>query len=102
MSDIDQNDSIEEDLTVYSTDESDQLQPEDTLEQEDVDDVLDRGYSPGETERGTDAFGTTAYAESQAETIAPPIHPAAPDPATVVMLPSAWMARTRLLRVSAT
>ena len=76
----DQNDSIEEDLTVYSTDESDQLQPEDTLEQEDVDDVLDRGYSPSETERGTDAFGTTAYEESQEETIDQRILQEVPDP----------------------
>ncbi len=80
MSDIDQNDSIDEDLTVYSTDESDQLQPEDTLDQEDVDDVLDRGYSPGETERGTDAFGTTAYEESQDETIDQRILQEVPDP----------------------
>ncbi|MEO5743961.1 MAG: hypothetical protein ABIQ53_05135, partial [Terracoccus sp.] len=76
----DQNDSIDEDLTVYSTDESDQLQPEDTLEQEDVDDVLDRGYSPPETERGTDAFGTTAYEESQEETIDQRILQEVPDP----------------------
>ncbi|OFE16975.1 hypothetical protein BA895_18580 [Humibacillus sp. DSM 29435] len=76
----DQNDSIDEDLTVYSTDESDQLQPEDTLEQEDVDDVLDRGYSPAETERGTDAFGTTAYEESQEETIDQRILQEVPDP----------------------
>ncbi len=76
----DQNDSIEEDLTVYSTDGSDQLQPEDTLEQEDVDDVLDRGYSPGETERGTDAFGTTAYEQSQEETIDQRILQEVPDP----------------------
>lgn len=80
MSDIDQNDSIDEDLTVYSTDENDQLQPEDTLEQEDVDDVLDRGYSPNETERGTDAFGTTAYEESQNETIDQRIKQEVPDP----------------------
>ena len=69
MSDIEPNETIDDDLSTYSVDDEDQLQPEDTLDPEDVDDVLDRGYSPAETERGTDAFGTTAYEESQEETI---------------------------------
>ena len=37
----------------------DQRQPEDTLEDRGVDDVLDEGYSPPESYRG-EGFGTTA------------------------------------------
>ncbi len=37
----------------------DQLQPEDTLDDRGVDDVLDEGYSPPESYRG-EGFGTTA------------------------------------------
>lgn len=49
----------------YSLDEDDQLQPEDTLVDRGVDDVLDEGYSPPERPLGTNAFGTTT-AEQQA------------------------------------
>lgn len=80
MSDIEPNETIDDALSTYSVDDEDQLQPEDTLDPEDVDDVLDRGYSPAETERGTDAFGTTAYEESQEETIDQRILQEVPDP----------------------
>ncbi|WOC12516.1 DUF5709 domain-containing protein [Gordonia sp. MP11Mi] len=46
MSDSDDNDGD------YSVDDSDQLQPEDTLLDEEVGDVLDRGYSPPDYEPG--------------------------------------------------
>ena len=41
-----QQENTANDLGDYSLDDEDQLQPEDTLVQEDVDDVLDRGVLP--------------------------------------------------------
>jgi hypothetical protein len=43
----------------YSVDEDDQLQPEDTLVDRGVDDVLDEGYSPPERPYGRGFFGST-------------------------------------------
>ena len=43
----------------YSVDEDDQLQPEDTLVDRGVDDVLDEGYSPPERPYGRRFFGST-------------------------------------------
>lgn len=42
----------------YSADDSDQLQPEDTLLDEEVGDVLDRGYSPPDYEPAGHEHGT--------------------------------------------
>ena len=42
----------------YSLDEDDQLQPEDTLVDRGVDDVLDEGYSPPERPYGGGSFGS--------------------------------------------
>jgi hypothetical protein len=36
---------------------------------DDIEDTLDRGYSPNEKPRGVNAFGTTAYEQSLDETI---------------------------------
>ncbi|WP_043641939.1 DUF5709 domain-containing protein [Nocardioides alkalitolerans] len=47
----------------------DQLQPEDTLDDRGVDDVLDEGISPPERYRGVDAKGVTAAEELEGETI---------------------------------
>lgn len=47
----------------------DQLQPEDTLVDRGVDDVLDEGMSPPEKLRGSIAKGTTAEEQRQGETI---------------------------------
>ncbi len=47
----------------------DQLQPEDTLDDRGVDDVLDEGYSPPERPRGVTAKGVTAREEIEGETI---------------------------------
>ncbi|OBK35566.1 hypothetical protein A5658_09350 [Mycobacterium sp. 1245111.1] len=44
----------------YSGDDDDQLQPEDTLIDRGVDDVLDEGYSPPEQPYGRSAFGPTS------------------------------------------
>jgi hypothetical protein len=46
-----------------------QLQPEDTLDDRGVDDVLDEGYSPPERPRGVTAKGVTPREESEGETI---------------------------------
>src|SRR5271165_2796631 len=43
----------------YSVDEDDQLQPEDTLIDRGVDDVLDEGYSPPERPYGRGSLGPT-------------------------------------------
>ena len=42
-----------------SRDDDDQLQPEDTLIDRGVDDVLDEGYSPPERPYGRDAYGSS-------------------------------------------
>lgn len=47
----------------------DQLQPEDTLDDRGVDDVLDEGFSPPEKLRGSDAKGVTPREEMEGETI---------------------------------
>lgn len=47
----------------------DQLQPQDSLDDRGVDDVLDEGFSPPEAPRGVNAKGTTAREEIEGETI---------------------------------
>ena len=64
-----QQENTADDLGDYSLDDEDQLQPEDTLVQEDVDDVLDRGYSPADHARGSFAHGVTAEEQHRDETI---------------------------------
>lgn len=51
------------------SDESGQLQPNETLDDRGVDDVLDEGYSPPERLRGATAKGVTAREELEGETI---------------------------------
>jgi hypothetical protein len=46
-----------------------QLQPEDTLDDRGVDDILDEGISPPEKPRGVTAKGVTAWEQEQGETI---------------------------------
>ena len=60
-----QQENTANDLGDYSLDDEDQLQPEDTLDQEDVDDVLDRGYSPPEQRGASLAHGATAAEQHQ-------------------------------------
>lgn len=48
----------------YSLDPDDQLQPEDTLIDRGVDDILDEGISPPERPLGLDAHGLTGSEES--------------------------------------
>ena len=80
MSDQEPNETVADDLTTYSVDDEDQLQPEDTLDDGDLEDVLDRGYSPNDRPQGVTAHGTTAYEESIDETIDERIRQEVPDP----------------------
>ena len=49
----------------YSIDDEDQLQPEDTLDDPDVEDALDRGYSPPEKYSPAQGFGNTPAEEAE-------------------------------------
>ncbi|KQY60053.1 hypothetical protein ASD11_11180 [Aeromicrobium sp. Root495] len=49
--------------------ESDQKQPQDTLVDRGVDDVLDEGYSPAENYGPGEGFGTTIDEEREGETL---------------------------------
>jgi hypothetical protein len=87
MSDTGPNENIDTDLTSYSVDDEDQPSNLEGLPDDDVEDELDRGYSPPEKERGTDAFGTTAYEQSLDETIDQRIRQEEPDPNTAYGAP---------------
>lgn len=60
--------------------QAEQLSRADTLEETGVDDPLDTGYSPPDTARGSRSFGTTAWEQSQEETIEQRILQEEPDP----------------------
>lgn len=83
----DQPEDLTDDLGSYSLDDEDQLQPEDTLDQEDVEDVLDRGYSPPDRLHGSLAHGVTAEEQSRDETIEERIHQEVPDPSSAYGAP---------------
>lgn len=70
----------EDDLTAYSVDDEDQLQPEDSLDDRGIEDVLDEGYSPPERAREMFAFGTTAAEQRQGESIDQRVRQEVPDP----------------------
>ena len=53
----------------YSVEESDQLTGEDTLADGDVEDQLDRGYSPPEKYSPAQGFGNTPYEEATGESL---------------------------------
>jgi len=78
-----------ESMGSYSLDDEDQLQPEDTLDERGVDDLLDEGYSPPERPRGVDAFGTTVAEQRQGESIEQRLAHEEPDPANAVEDPLA-------------
>ncbi|WP_235737409.1 DUF5709 domain-containing protein [Nocardioides alcanivorans] len=61
-------------------DDSDQLQPQDTLDDRGVDDVLDEGYSPPERLRGSTAKGVTAREELEGESLEERMAQEDPDP----------------------
>ncbi|PWN05000.1 hypothetical protein DJ010_03350 [Nocardioides silvaticus] len=64
----------------YSTDEEDQLQPIDTLDDPDVEDALDRGYSPPERYSAGQGFGNTPAEEAQGETLEQRVAQEIPEP----------------------
>jgi hypothetical protein len=78
-----------ESMDGYSVDDEDQLQPEDTLDDRGVDDLLDEGYSPPERPRGVNAFGTTAAEQRQGESLEQRLAQEEPDPANAVEDPLA-------------
>ena len=82
-----QNEAISDDLSTWSVDDEDQLQPEDTLISDGVADVLDRGFSPNDTDRYSRAFGTTGAEQAGYETIEQRILQEVPDPVTAYGAP---------------
>jgi hypothetical protein len=64
----------------YSVDDDDQLQPEDTLVDRGVEDVLDEGYSPPDRPLAVDKFGTTAAEAERGETLDMRLAEEEPDP----------------------
>lgn len=58
-----------EDYGSYSVDDENQLQPEDTLDDRGVADVLDEGYSPAEKWSPGEGFGNTADEALAGETL---------------------------------
>jgi Family of unknown function (DUF5709) len=77
----DQESTGPESMGCYSLDDENQLQPEDTLVDRGVDDLLDEGYSPPERPRGVHAFGTTLAEQRQGESIEQRLAQEEPDPA---------------------
>jgi hypothetical protein len=61
-------------------DEKDQLQPEDTLDDRGVGDILDEGISPPEKIRGSDAKSVTPAGEMEGESIDDRLPQEEPDP----------------------
>ena len=79
-----------EDYGSYSVDDEDQLQPQDTLNDRGVEDLLDEGYSPPEKWSAGEGFGTTADEAVQGESLdqrlaqeEPDVDPYAEDPENV-------------------
>ncbi|MCH8627770.1 DUF5709 domain-containing protein [Arsenicicoccus piscis] len=66
----------------FSADDEDQLQPEDTLDQRGVDDMLDEGYSPPERPRAVESYGMTAEEQEQGETLDMRLEQELPDDAS--------------------
>lgn len=64
----------------YSVDGEDQLPVEDTLGDQDVDDELDRGYSPPEKYSVAEGFGNTPYEEEIGETLDQRVAQEIPEP----------------------
>lgn len=71
----------------YSLDDEDQFDAEDTLIDRGVESSLDEGYSPPEKPLGVDRWGTTAWEQSQDETIDQRIRQEEPDPDTAYGAP---------------
>jgi hypothetical protein len=72
-----ENDSYGE----YATEADQQLQPDDTLDDRGVDDILDEGYSPPEKWSVLEKFGNTAREEQEGESLDQRHAEEVPDPA---------------------
>jgi hypothetical protein len=70
----------DENTTREQSEELDQMQPEDTLVDRGVDDVLDEGYSPAEKWGPGEGFGSTAAETEQGESLDQRIAQEVPDP----------------------
>lgn len=64
----------------YSVDDEDQLSREDTLDDDDVEDELDRGYSPPERYSAGQGYGNTPWEEEHRATIDQRLDQEVPDP----------------------
>jgi hypothetical protein len=62
----------------------DQLQPDDTLDERGVDDVLDEGMSPPERPSRETARGITAREDAEGETLEDRLEQEEPDPTAVI------------------
>ncbi len=85
MSDQPGRENISDDLTTYSVDDEDQLQPEDTLVP--GEDPMEAGYDAPDRLRGSLSFGVTADEQAQEETIEQRIRQEVPDPDTAYGAP---------------
>lgn len=74
----------------YSIEESDQLQPEDTLVDRGVDDVLDEGYSPPDYEPSTLRHAITDEEEGRGETLDERLAEEVPDISADPVEPEGW------------
>ena len=68
----------------YNYDPDDQLQPEDTLDDRGVDDILDEGISPPEKPSPATRYGMTAEEQREGESLDQHLAEEEPDPATEV------------------
>jgi hypothetical protein len=85
VSDQPGRENMSDDLTTYSVDDEDQLQPEDTLIP--GADPVESGYDAPDRLRGSLAFGVTADEQAQEETIEQRIRQEVPDPDTAYGAP---------------
>ena len=76
----DENESIIEGDSEYALDPDDQLQPQDSLDDRGVDDVLDEGYSPPDYEPKAAMRGLTASEMREGESLDEKLSEEEPDP----------------------
>jgi hypothetical protein len=67
-----------------TSEQLDQLQPEDTLDDRGVEDVLDEGYSPPERYSAAEKFGNTAQEQAEGETLDQRLAQEEPEDADIV------------------
>jgi hypothetical protein len=68
----------------YSVDDEGQLQPQDTLADDDVEDELDRGYSPPEKYSAAQGYGNTPWEQAHDRPMADRLAEEDPEPDPVV------------------